>query len=116
MHDQPGVTRDRHYASAQWCGKSFTLIDTGGFVPKSEELFEKAIREQSHIAIDEADEIIFVVDAKEGITHIDKEIASILRKTNKQVILVANKIDNAASEYEAGAGKQKRWSATAYWA
>ena len=101
VHDQPGVTRDRHYASAQWCGKSFTLIDTGGFVPKSEELFEKAIREQSHIAIDEADEIIFVVDAKEGITHIDKEIASILRKTNKQVILVANKIDNAASEYEA---------------
>ncbi len=101
VHDQPGVTRDRHYASAQWCGKSFTLIDTGGFVPKSEELFEKAIREQSHIAIDEADEILFVVDAKEGITHIDKEIASILRKTNKQVILVANKIDNAASEYEA---------------
>ena len=75
VHDQPGVTRDRHYAMADWSGKSFTLIDTGGFVPKSEDLFEKAIREQAHIALEEADEVIFVVDAKEGINHVDKEIA-----------------------------------------
>lgn len=101
VHDQPGVTRDRHYASAEWSGKSFTLIDTGGFVPKSEDLFEKAIREQAHIALEEADDIIFVVDAKEGVTHIDKEIGNILRKSNKQVILVVNKVDNASAEYEA---------------
>ena len=97
--DQPGVTRDRHYASAEWSGKSFTLIDTGGFVPKSEEMFEKAIREQSHIAIDEADEVVFVVDAREGIQHIDKDIAAILRKSNKRVLLVVNKVDNASAEY-----------------
>ena len=101
VHDQPGVTRDRHYANAEWCGKTFTLIDTGGFVPKSEEVFEKAIREQSKIAMEEADEIIFVVDANDGITHVDREIASILRKSNKQVILAVNKIDNAASETNA---------------
>ncbi len=100
VHDQPGVTRDRHYALADWSGKSFTLIDTGGFVPKSEDLFEKAIREQAQIALEEADEIIFVVDAKEGINHVDKEIASILRRSNKEVILVANKVDNASAEYE----------------
>ena len=99
VHDQPGVTRDRHYASAEWSGKSFTLIDTGGFVPKSEEMFEKAIREQSHIAIDEADEVVFVVDAREGIQHIDKDIAAILRKSNKRVLLVVNKVDNASAEY-----------------
>ena len=99
VHDQPGVTRDRHYAMAEWAGKQFTLIDTGGFVPRSEEVFEKAIREQTHIAIQEADEIIFVVDAKEGLTHIDKEIAAILRKSKKQVILAVNKVDNSSAEF-----------------
>ncbi|HTX17132.1 MAG TPA: ribosome biogenesis GTPase Der [Bacteroidota bacterium] len=99
VHDQPGVTRDRHYASAEWSGKSFTLIDTGGFVPQSEDVFERAIREQSQIAIDEADEIVFVVDGSEGVTHLDKEIAGILRKSEKKVILAVNKVDNGKLEY-----------------
>ncbi|HTR81657.1 MAG TPA: ribosome biogenesis GTPase Der [Bacteroidota bacterium] len=101
VHDQPGVTRDRHYAVTEWSGKQFTLIDTGGFVPRSDEVFEKAIREQSHIAIEEADEILFVVDAQDGITPIDKEISAILRKSNKKVILAVNKVDSSAVEYEA---------------
>lgn len=100
VHNEPGVTRDRHYATAEWCGKSFTIIDTGGFVPKSEELFQRAIREQSRIAIDEADEVIFVVDAREGVTHIDKEIAGILRKSRKRVVLAVNKVDTDALEFE----------------
>ncbi|MDE3059085.1 MAG: ribosome biogenesis GTPase Der [Bacteroidota bacterium] len=98
VHDEPGVTRDRHYATAEWAGKQFTLIDTGGFVPASEEVFEKAIREQSQIAISEADKVIFMVDAHEGATGIDKEIAHILRKANKKVTLVVNKVDNASAE------------------
>lgn len=98
VHNEPGVTRDRHYASAEWCGKKITLIDTGGFVPASDDVFEKAIREQSQIAIEEADKIIFVVDGKEGITHIDKDVANILRRSNKKVMLVTNKIDTAREE------------------
>jgi GTPase len=101
VHDQPGVTRDRHYALAEWSGKLFTLIDTGGFIPRSEEIFEKAIREQSQIAIDEADEVIFVVDGHEGITALDKEIAGILRKSKKRIVLTVNKVDSASAEYEA---------------
>jgi len=101
VHDEPGVTRDRHYANAEWTGKKFMLIDTGGFVPDSEEVFEKAIREQSHIAIQESEKVLFVVDGKEGLTHIDKEIAHILRKSNKKVHLVVNKIDAAKDEHAA---------------
>lgn len=99
VHDEPGVTRDRHYANAEWTGKKFMLIDTGGFVPHSEEVFEKAIREQSQIAIKESEKVLFVVDGKEGLTHIDKEIAHILRKSNKKVHLVVNKIDTAKDEH-----------------
>ncbi|MBI2427675.1 MAG: ribosome biogenesis GTPase Der [Ignavibacteriales bacterium] len=101
VHDLPGVTRDRHYGLAEWTGKKFMLIDTGGFVPNSDEVFEKAIREQSQIAIEEADKIIFVVDGKEGLTPIDKDIAQILRKANKKVHLVINKIDSARDEHAA---------------
>jgi GTP-binding protein len=98
VYDTPGVTRDRKYADAEWGGKTFTLIDTGGFVPESEDVFEKSMREQAKIAIDEADSIIFVVDAVEGITPLDKQIASILRKSNKPVHLVVNKIDSSRRE------------------
>lgn len=101
VHDEPGITRDRHYASAEWTGKKFMLIDTGGFVPNSDEIFEKAIREQTTIAIQEAEKILFVVDGKEGLTPIDKEIALILRKANKKVHLVVNKIDSAREEHAA---------------
>ena len=102
VHDEPGVTRDRHYASTEWAGKSFTVIDTGGYVPLSEDLFEQAIREQAEIAISEASSVIFVVDATAGITPLDDEIASILRKSNKKIHLIVNKVDGARHEPDSG--------------
>ncbi len=98
VYDTPGVTRDRRYAETEWAGKNFTLIDTGGFVPKSDNIFEKAICEQANIAIDEADSIIFLVDAMEGLTPLDKEIADILRRSKKPIHLVVNKIDSSGRE------------------
>jgi GTPase len=98
VFDTPGVTRDRRYAEAEWAGKSFTMIDTGGFVPESDDIFEKAIREQANIAIEQADSIIFVVDALEGLTPLDREIAAILRRSNKPIHLVVNKIDSEQRE------------------
>jgi len=95
---QSGVTRDRHYGEAQWNGKKFTVIDTGGYVPESKDVFEAAIREQVWIAIEEADVIVFVVDGITGVTPLDVEIAKILRQTNKKVVLAVNKIDNEKSE------------------
>jgi GTP-binding protein len=102
VHDVAGVTRDRHYAEAEWAGKSFTIIDTGGFVPASTDVFEQAIREQAHIAIEEADDIIFMVDAISGLTPMDFAIAEILRKSDKKAILVVNKVDNDKREMDAG--------------
>lgn len=98
---QPGVTRDRLYAQAEWNGKQFTLVDTGGIVPDSNEIFDKAIREQAILAINEADSILFVVDATNGITPMDEEIAKILRGSDKPVILIANKSDNASRDTDA---------------
>lgn len=98
VHDLPGVTRDRHYARADWAGKQFSLVDTGGFVPASEDVMETAIREQAQIAIDEADIILFLVDAKDGLLATDREIAAILRKSSKPVILVVNKVDGEKGE------------------
>ncbi len=91
---QPGVTRDRHYSKAEWAGKHFMLIDTGGIVPNSEEMFDIVIREQAYLAVEEADSIIFVCDARDGITDVDKEIAQILRKCEKPITVVINKCDN----------------------
>jgi len=108
---QSGVTRDRHYGEAQWNGKKFIVIDTGGYVPESKDVFEAAIREQVWIAIEEADVIVFVVDGITGVTPLDVEIAKILRQTNKKVVLAVNKIDNEKSEiyiaqfYELGVGE-----------
>jgi GTP-binding protein len=93
VHDDPGVTRDRHYAGADWAGKYFTLVDTGGFVPKSEDVIEAAIREQAQIAIEEADVVLFVVDGKSGVLPADADISRILRKSQKKVVLVVNKVD-----------------------
>ena len=110
VYDTPGVTRDRKYGEADWIGKAFTVIDTGGYVPNSEDIFEKAIREQAEIAIEEADSIIFLVDALDGLTPLDREIARILRKSSKPVHLVANKVDSGNREvlgsefYELGLG------------
>lgn len=111
VESEPGVTRDRLYAKAEWAGKHFHIVDTGGIVPESEEVFNKAIREQALIAINEADAIVFVVDGRDGPTPIDRDIASILRRSKKPITLVVNKCDNAhqdlhASEfYELGIGE-----------
>jgi GTP-binding protein len=102
VHDVAGVTRDRHYADTDWAGKTFTIIDTGGFVPASTDVFEQAIREQAHIAIEEADSIIFMVDAISGLTPMDFEISEILRKSDKKVFLVVNKVDNDKREMDTG--------------
>lgn len=101
VEDTPGVTRDRIYAAGGWNGKSFVLIDTGGMLPENEGVFERAIREQAMIAIEEADAIIFVVDGKEGITPIDRDIASTLRRSNKPITLVVNKCDNVKEDLQA---------------
>lgn len=89
-----GVTRDRHYGKSLWNGIEFTLIDTGGYVRGSDDVFEDEIRKQVKLAVDEAKVILFLVDVAEGITYMDEEVAELLRKSNKKVILVANKVDN----------------------
>lgn len=94
VDDVSGVTRDRQYGVAEWAGQSFNVIDTGGFVPKSQDVFEREIRKQVTIAIEEADAIIFMVDAATGITDLDDSMAQMLRKTQKPVFLVVNKVDN----------------------
>ncbi|MCS6818383.1 MAG: ribosome biogenesis GTPase Der [Chitinophagales bacterium] len=99
--DISGVTRDRIYGEVEWGGKTFNLIDTGGFVPRSEDIFEKHIREQVHIAIDEASLLLFVVDVSCGITDLDDEFAEILRQSHKPVFLVVNKVDNSDRIYDA---------------
>ena len=94
VDDVSGVTRDRVYGEVEWNGKSFELIDTGGYVPNSDELFDAAIREQIDIAISEADAIIFLVDGKAGVTPIDEEIAKRLHHSRKPVFVLVNKADN----------------------
>ena len=104
VDDISGVTRDRQYGVSDWNGKSFNVIDTGGFVPDSDDIFETEIRKQVAIAIDEANAIVFMTDAVTGITHLDDAMAGMLRKSSKPVFLVVNKVDNndrmlAASEF-----------------
>ena len=89
-----GVTRDRHYGKSEWNGKEFSVIDTGGYVDGSDDIFETEIRKQVELAIDESNVILFLVDAKDGITDLDQSVAQLLRRTEKKVILVANKVDN----------------------
>ena len=96
VDDSSGVTRDRHYGVCEWLDREFNVIDTGGFVPDSKDVFEKAIREQVHIAMDEADAIFFVVDVASDVTSLDEEFARVLRRTSKPVFLVVNKADNSA--------------------
>ncbi|GGB21921.1 ribosome biogenesis GTPase Der [Puia dinghuensis] len=96
-----GVTRDRQYGVAEWTGKSFNLIDTGGFVPESEDVFEREIKKQVLIALEEANALIFVVDASTGITTLDEAMADVLRRTTKPVFLAVNKVDNADRLLEA---------------
>lgn len=94
VDDISGVTRDRQYGVSDWNGKTFNLIDTGGFVPQSEDVFEKEIKKQVLIAVEEANAIIFIVDAATGITDLDEAMADVLRRTSKPVFLAVNKVDN----------------------
>ncbi|WP_300434029.1 ribosome biogenesis GTPase Der [Christiangramia sp.] len=89
-----GVTRDRHYGKSDWNGRKFSLIDTGGYVKGSDDIFEAEIDKQVELAIDEADAIIFIVDVESGVTPMDEEVATLLRKVNKPVLLAVNKVDN----------------------
>lgn len=94
VEDTPGVTRDRQYGIAEWAGKTFNVIDTGGFVSGSDDVFEREIRKQVMIAVEEANSIIFMVDATTGITDLDESMADVLRRTQKPVYLAVNKVDN----------------------
>ena len=96
-----GVTRDRHYGKSEWGGKEFSVIDTGGYITGSEDVFEGEIRKQVELAIDEANVILFIVDAKIGITEMDTAVVQLLRKTDKKTLLVANKTDNSTLLEEA---------------
>jgi GTP-binding protein len=100
VENVPGVTRDRHYGEADWAGKEFSVVDTGGFVPESSDTFEVAIREQVEIAIEEANTIVFVVSIRDGMTPVDQDIAEMLRRVAKRVVLVVNKCDNDKLDQE----------------
>ncbi len=114
VDDFSGVTRDRHYGKSEWNGREFTVIDTGGFVDGSGDVFEAAINDQVKIAINEADVIIFMVDVADGITDLDKAVANLLRRCKKPVLVVVNKVDNnnrilEASEFY-GLGFEKMYN------
>ncbi|MGE5480359.1 MAG: ribosome biogenesis GTPase Der [Chloroflexota bacterium] len=98
VEDTPGVTRDRIYGEAEWNGKRFMLIDTGGFIPGTEDKMERAIREQAEIAIREADVIMFITDGRDGVTPFDEDIATALRRSKKPIVLVVNKCDNVKQQ------------------
>ncbi|MCE5220406.1 MAG: ribosome biogenesis GTPase Der [Clostridium sp.] len=101
VQDTPGVTRDRVYAEAEWLNYNFTMIDTGGIEPENNDIIVKQMRRQANIAIETADVIIFIVDGKEGLTAADNEVATMLRKSKKPVVLVVNKVDNLKDENNA---------------
>lgn len=99
VDDTAGTTRDRQYGKVDWCGQEFSIVDTGGWVVNSDDIFEEEINKQVHIAIEEADVILFVVDASTGITDLDDKVAAILRRSKKPVIIVANKEDKGDARF-----------------
>lgn len=101
VHETSGVTRDRNYGKSIWNGTEFSVIDTGGYVEGSEDVFEEEIRKQVHLAIDEADVILFLVDAAEGVHPLDQIVANMLRRSSKDIYLVANKVDNVKRQWDA---------------
>ncbi len=101
VNETAGVTRDRNYGKSEWNGIEFSVIDTGGYVVNSDDIFEGEIRKQVHLAIDEADVILFTVDVEAGITDLDQAIANILRRSKKEVFIVVNKVDNNARTLDA---------------
>ena len=100
VDETAGVTRDRHYGQCEWCGTTFSVVDTGGYTVNSEDVFEEEIRKQVMIAIEEADVILFLVEVGTGITDFDEEIAGILRRSDKPVLLVVNKVDSADKRFD----------------
>ncbi len=101
VHESSGVTRDRHYGKSVWNGVEFSVIDTGGYVEHSDDIFEEEIRKQVKMAIQESDVLLFVVDALEGLTHTDETVADMLRRGKKKTFVVANKVDNTMQQYQA---------------
>jgi GTP-binding protein len=101
VHESSGVTRDRHYGKSVWNGVEFSVIDTGGYVEHSDDIFEEEIRKQVMMAIQESDVLLFVVDATEGITHTDETVADMLRRGKKKTFVVVNKVDNTMQQYQA---------------
>lgn len=101
VNDEAGTTRDRQYGKAEWLGKEFSIVDTGGWVVNSDDVFEEEIRKQVMLAVEEADVILFVVDVKNGVTDLDSEVASILRRSSKPVVMASNKTDNFDLQYNA---------------
>lgn len=93
--DTPGTTRDRHYGKGEWAGRDFTIIDTGGYISGSDDVFESEINKQVKLAVEECDVVIFLLDTKTGITDLDDSVAKLLRKSRKKIILAANKVDNS---------------------
>ena len=110
VNEEAGTTRDRQYGKSGWLGREFSVVDTGGWVVNSDDIFEEEIRKQVLMAVEEADVILFVVDVQNGVTDLDQEVAAILRRNNKPVLLIANKADsydwqyNAAEFYSLGLG------------
>ena len=101
VDDEAGTTRDRQYGKSEWIGKEFSVVDTGGWVVNSDDVFEEEIRRQVMLAVEEADVILFVVDVMNGVTDLDESVANILRRTKKPVMLVTNKADTNDLQYSA---------------
>ena len=102
MDDESGVTRDRHYGYSEWIGKNFTVVDTGGYVHGSDDVFEESIRKQVELAISEATVILFMVDVEAGVTGLDEEFANVLRRSKKPIYIVANKADTFQKGHQTG--------------
>ena len=101
VSDTAGTTRDRQYGKCDWSGREFSVVDTGGWVVNSDDIFEDAIRRQVLVATEEADLVLFLVDVNTGVTDLDEDVAQILRRTKVPVLLVVNKADNNEQIYEA---------------
>ena len=99
--EEAGTTRDRQYGKCLWCGREFSVVDTGGWVVNSDDIFEEEIRKQVLIAVEEADVVLFMVDVKNGVTDLDEQVADILRRSKTPVILAANKTDSTEQQYGA---------------
>ena len=95
VDDEPGVTRDRHYGKSSWNGVEFSVVDTGGYIKGSDDIFEEEIRKQVQSAVNECTSILFMTDVTDGVTDFDKDVANIVRRSKKPVLLVVNKVDNS---------------------